>query len=100
MKTYEAVFILNERQVKDGGEALTQEIVEHLTNLGGRILRQENMGRRQFARPINKQTTGIYLNFVFEMAPDKANQIADRYQLNPSVTRVGVLNYEGPPVKS
>ncbi len=99
MKTYEVVFILNERQVDDGGESLTKDIVEHLTGLGGRVLKQTNMGRRHFARPIKKQKSGIYLDFIVELAPDKVKQVSQRYSLNPAVFRVGTLSYEGPPIE-
>ncbi len=99
MNTYEAVFILNERQIDDGGEKLSREIADHLTSLGGRIVRQTNMGRRQFARPIRKQKTGVYLDFIFEMEPGKAKLISERYSLNQSVFRVGILLYQGPPIK-
>ncbi len=100
MKTYEAVFILNERRVDDGGAAMAQDIVDHLTSLGGRVLDKTNMGRREFARPIKKQNTGIYLDFIFEISPDKVDQVSERYRLNPAVTRVAVMVYEGPPVEA
>ena len=99
MKTYEAVFILNEKQVKDGGEALNRDIVEHLQKQGGRVLYQNNMGRHQLARPIKKQNTAIYLNYIFEMEPGDVETLKERYRLNPSVFRSSVFVYEGPPIK-
>ncbi len=100
LKTYEAVFILNERQLDDEGEKVTQDIVEHLTSLGGNIVKQTNMGRRQFAREIKKQKSGVYLDFIFKMDPDNVNLISQRYQLNPAVSRIGILLYEGPPIEA
>jgi len=99
LKTYEAVFILNERQVNDGGEALNQDITENVQKHGGRILYQNNMGRRQLARPIKKQNTAIYLNYIFEMEPADIESLKGRYSLNPSVFRSSVFTYEGPAVK-
>lgn len=101
MKTYEAVVILNERQVDDGGEELSRDFASHVESLGGRILQNNNMGRRYFARPIKKQKSGIYLNFIFEINPSGIKLVSERYSLNPAVFRVGILNQEeGVPAKS
>lgn len=94
MKTYEAVFILDERQFTDGGDAFAEEVVNHIETLGGRVRKKESMGRKQFARPIKKQKSGIYWDFEFDMDPASVNAVSEQYRLNPAVFRVGVFTDE------
>jgi small subunit ribosomal protein S6 len=96
LKTYEAVFILDERQFTDGGEAFAEDIVQRVEKSGGRVLRKDPMGRRQFARPIRKQKAGIYWDFVLEMDPDQVAPLKEAFRLDESVFRAVVFLYEGP----
>ncbi len=94
MRTYEAVFVLDERQYEDGGEAFSQELVKLIEELGGRVQERTSMGRKQFARPIRKQHAGIYWDFIFAMDPEKVIELKEKYRLNDSVFRSEVFLYE------
>lgn len=96
MNTYEAVFILDERQYSDGGEAFADGIVQQVEKAGGRLLKKNAMGRRQFARPIRKQKAGIYWNFIIEMEPEQVEPLKEAYRLDTTVFRAAVFLYEGP----
>lgn len=97
MKTYEALFILDERQVDDGGEAFAAEIEAAATGLGGKVKEKQSLGRKTFARAINKRNSGIYWDFVLDMPPDSIASFQDRYRLNHTVLRQQVVLYEPPP---
>ena len=97
MRTYEAIFILDQRKCEDGGDGLAQEVCRNIENLGGRVESRNNVGRRQFARPIRKQHAGIYWGFVFDLDPDKVAEFKEAYRLNDMVFRAEVVLYVAPP---
>ena len=94
MSTYEAVFILDERRFDDGGEAFAKSVAAFIGELGGKVVEQTSMGRRQFARPIRKQNAGIYWNFIVEVPPAKVGDFKEKYRLNESIFRLAVFGAE------
>lgn len=97
MKTYEAVFILDERHVEDGGEAFAAGVEKVIGTLGGKLVEKTSLGRKTFAREIKKKKGGIYWQFVLELAPEKVAELQERYRLNQTVMRLEVFLYEKPP---
>lgn len=97
MNDYEAVFILDERRIEDGGEAFSSEVESQVTQLGGSVQKKESMGRKHFARMIGKHKAGIYWDFVLSLDPATIDDLRDKYRLDRRVIRLAVLNYEPPP---
>ncbi len=96
MKKYEAVFILNTRKNADDGKAYMAELEEFIKTQGGEMLEVVAMGRKQFAREINKIKAGMYWNFSFNIDAEKAESIRDKYRLDERVIRMLILNYDRP----
>ena len=97
MKTYEAVFILDERHAEDGGETFVTEVEQLIGTLGGKVVEKKSLGRKTFAREIKKRKSGIYWDFVVELSPEQIEELQDRYRLNQVVMRLEVFLYEKPP---
>lgn len=98
MKTYEAVFVLDERKFDDQGEAFSQEIVKRIQDLGGRLRDRVAMGRKQFARPVRKLNAGVYWDFVFDLAANQVEPFKEVYRLNDAVLRSEVFLFDAPEV--
>ena len=97
MKKYETIVILNEKMIDDDGTKFLKEFETVLTKeIGGNVVESEIMGRRQFAREINKKKTGIYLDVIHEMAADKVKVLRDKYKLNDTVLRLQTYSYDRP----
>ena len=96
LKKYEAVFILDIRKVADEGEAFSKEFAEMVKSVGGELHECVSMGRKQFARELNKRKAGIYWNYIFSMSPEAADSIQEKYKLEERVLRILVINYERP----
>ena len=99
MKKYEAVFILNIRKVDDEGKAFTKEFTEMLEGWDGKMLETQAMGRKQFAREINRTKAGIYWNYIFNLDPDKVQAIRNQFRLDERVIRLMIINYDRPEPK-
>lgn len=96
LKKYEAVFILDIRKVDDEGNSFSEQFSKLIESWGGKMEETILMGRKQFARMINKKKAGIYWNYVFSLAADKVENIQKQYMLDNKVLRLMVTNYEKP----
>lgn len=96
MKKYEAIFILDIRKVEDEGKGFTEEFGKNLESWRGKLIEANAMGRKQFAREINKRKAGIYWDYVFEMDPLKVIEVRNQYRLDERLIRLLVINYDRP----
>ncbi|OGV39011.1 MAG: 30S ribosomal protein S6 [Lentisphaerae bacterium GWF2_49_21] len=94
MKKYESIFILDERQVDDQGKAFAEEISELIKRIGGSLEETVPMGRKQFARKIEKKKSGIYYDFVFSVDEAKVKEVKDKYRLDKRVLRMQTFDYD------
>jgi len=96
VKTYDVVFILDEKRVEDGGDSFAKEVAAYVKSIGGNVTETINMGRRQFVRSIGKHTAGLYWEFVTELDPGTVDALKEKYRLNPSALRLMVVIYAAP----
>lgn len=96
MKKYEAVFILDERKVEDGGKAFAEEFGKVVVARQGEMIETNSMGRKPFAREIRKRKSGIYWDFVFAMDPAQEVGIRDHYRLDERIVRLQIFYYDRP----
>ncbi|UDQ99222.1 30S ribosomal protein S6 [Lentisphaerota bacterium WC36G] len=96
MKKYESVFILDVRLVDDEGKAFTKELTELLEGWGGSVEESTVMGRKQFAREINKRKAGLYLNFIFTLDADKVKDISTQFKHDERVLRDMTIVFDRP----
>ena len=92
MRHYEVACVF---RAEDGVFHRGKEIVKNeLVGLGAVITGEEDMGQRNLAYPVKKETRGHYLVFVAELEPDKAKQIEDALRLKTELLKVMVVNKE------
>lgn len=97
MKKYETIVVLDEKNVNSDGNDFLQEFEKLLKGeFKGNVVESVNMGRKQFAREIKKRKTGIYLDVVHEMTPDKEVKLRDKFRLDNRVLRLQTYNYDRP----
>ncbi len=77
-------------------ESLTEDEIEKglgvlsaaVKKLGGVAGKPTRMGRKLFARPLNKQSAGEYALLRFEMAGDHVNSLRDALKFEESIFRM------------
>ncbi len=94
MKTYETIFILDNRKVEDGGETFSKKVGKFVDQLGGKVQKVVSLGRRHFARPIGKHRAGVYWDFIMDLEPGHIVALQDQYRLDSTVLRLEVLKYQ------
>jgi len=75
---------LTEDEIEKGLGVLTAAVKK----LGGNAGKPTRMGRKLFARPLNKQTAGEYALLRFEMSGDKVNSLRDSIKFEESIFRL------------
>jgi ribosomal protein S6 len=91
VNTYEGLFIfgesVQEERVKEMVTHVTGEIEKH----GGKVTATRDMGRRPFARTMQKKETGFYVAVAFQMEGDKLAALNARYALIDEIFRVQII---------
>ena len=97
--TYEGLFIYHERLPEDRVEGITAQVRAEIEKHGGKVLEVRSMGRRAFARPMQKCEAGWFVSVFFEITADKVVALAPRFHLMEDVfrTQIGKLPKGIPP---
>lgn len=94
MNTYEGLFIFGESVQEDRVKELGTVVTGEIQKLGGTVLQTRDMGRRSFARTMQKTESGFYLAVVFQMAPDKITALNARCKLNDELFRFQIVRLD------
>ena len=99
MKQYEGLFILDTQNSAEGVDALIKALDELINSSGGKVLNEQKMDRRSFARVANKKNSGgFYVNFMFEMEPGSLEEFQAALRKRPEVFRVQITLANTPAV--
>jgi len=87
-KRYETVFILTPVLSEDQAKEAAKKIKKTITDLGGKIVNEENWGLKKLAYPIQKKTTGFYhlMEFAGE-GQDIINSLELTYKRDERILR-------------
>ncbi len=81
MKNYEIMFIIRPTLSKDEVKKVSKDFSNIITNNGGKVTKEENMGQRELAYEIKDFKSGYYFVFEVEAKDDKAIKEFDRLAL-------------------
>lgn len=90
MNIYEGLFIFPELLNDEELEAARTHVLAEIERQGGRVLGVRKLGRREFARPLSKQRSGVFVRTVFEIDGGKVAPLRARYRLSDDVFRVQI----------
>lgn len=91
MNKYEAMLIFSESFKDDRLEAAVDKIKAEIEKTGGKVGGATRLGRRPFARPLDKESAGHYVVVSFELAPDKVSALQARFKLNEEIFRIQIV---------
>jgi len=72
-KHYETVFILTPVLSEDQAKEAAKKFKKTITDLGAKVIHEENWGLKKLAYPIQKKTTGFY--HLIEFTTDNINAV-------------------------
>ena len=91
MKKYDALYIFVNAPKDEAMDKLVEKAGGEITRLGGQLIGTETLGKRNFARPMKKRETGVYIRIRFVMEADKIKALRAKYTLMEEIFRVQVL---------
>ena len=91
MKKYDALYIFVGVAKDDVLEANLAKALAEVTRLGGVVVAQDSLGKRTFARSMQKRDSGVYVKVRLEIDPQKLKELVARYRLVEEVFRVQFL---------
>ena len=91
MKKYEAMIIFRENLKDTDWDGAVEAVRAEIEKLGGKTTSSTRLGKREFARPLQKQYSGHYGLIAFRLAGDKVAALQARLKLDEQVFRVQVV---------
>ena len=91
MNIYDGMFIFGESVRDERISEMTGYVTGEIEKMGGKIMGTRDMGRRPFARTLQKKESGIYIAVTFRLDPAKVGALTARFNLNEEVFRVQIV---------
>lgn len=91
MNKYEATIIFRESLKDTDWDDAVDAVKAEVEKLGGTLKSCTRLGKRDFARPMKKQTSGHYALLALELDGDKVAPLQARLKLNETVFRIQVV---------
>ena len=86
---YEGLFILKTSGKEEGVKETIDKVTAEITTAGGKVETVQKMDKRAFARVADKRnTSGFYVNVIFQGTAAAVNQLKTRFALSEDVFRV------------
>ncbi len=86
-RIYEVMFIVDLDAGADDVTRLTESLQQTITDLGGTITKNEDMGRRTLAYQIGRKKEGHYILFEIEGSGREIAELERRMRVNDQVLR-------------
>ena len=88
LNNYEAIFIIKPTLDEAGCEKTQKAVAEAITNLGGKVQKEDPWGKREISHHVKKFKEGIYHRVEFAAPAEAINKLNSTYQLNTDILRV------------
>lgn len=92
MKKYEGMYIFANVAKDDSIDGLVEKASNEITRLNGKVLSTNVLGKRSFARPMQKKDGGVFVRIRFELNPAQVVTLQGRYRLLEDFFRVQILS--------
>ncbi len=87
MNHYEIMYIVPIKVTGDEPTAVQDKVRAMLQAEGAAITREDVMGKRKLAYPINHVRHGSYVVLECDLSPDKVKKVDDWFRLSPDILR-------------
>lgn len=91
MRTYELLSIIKPNIDSEEYDKLVEKIEEAITNLNGKVLSADKMGRKKLSYDIKDYRDGYFCVHNFEMEPDQVAKFNRQLRLNENILRIMLL---------
>lgn len=94
MKKYDGMYIFANVAKDDSIDGLIEKASNEITRLNGKVLSTTVLGKKTFARPMQKKDGGVFVKIRFELNPAQVVTLQGRYRLLEEFFRVQLLTVD------
>ena len=94
MKKYDAMYIFANVAKDDSIDGLVEKASNEITRLNGKVLSTTVLGKKSFARTMQKKESGVYVKIRFEIDAAQVALLQSRYALLEDFFRVQILTVD------
>lgn len=94
MRTYELLCLLKAGFDIENTDQIVTNIEKSITNLGGKILDCNKMGRKRLAYDIGKNRDSFCVSFKIDFDPEKLPELKRYFKLSDSVIRNFITTFK------
>lgn len=84
---YDLLCIVPVQKTTDDTSKIKKQILEIIEKQKGKVIKEEDLGKKNFFFPIKSFREGEYLSFKFEALAEKINEINKELRFNSSILR-------------
>lgn len=86
MREYELTVVLHP-DLESNLDSVLEKIRGLITKAGGKVLKEDNWGKKRLAYPINKESFGVYVYFEVELPGESATKLDGTLNITDEVIR-------------
>ena len=94
MKKYDGMYLFANVAKDDSIDGLIEKASNEITRLNGKVLSTTVLGKKTFARPMQKKDGGVFVKIRFELNPAQVVTLQGRYRLLEEFFRVQLLTVD------
>lgn len=94
MPKYELMYIVASSIADDQIPTVTDGVLKYIGDFGGKVIKEEQMGKKKLAYPIKKTRNGFYSAVTFEMDGVKVNELETKVRTAEGIIRHLIVNLE------
>jgi small subunit ribosomal protein S6 len=87
MNKYEMMFIVKANADEKAIANTAKSLKDIITNMNGKILEEKDLGSKELAYPIKKETVGYYFVVYFEATAELVTELDRKSRIDESVLR-------------
>lgn len=91
MNLYEGLYIFPEGAEEEALEDGVKLAREEIEKLGGAVESVTRLGKRAFARELDRQSSGVFVVILFRLDGDKIKALNARYKLTDKIFRTQIV---------
>jgi small subunit ribosomal protein S6 len=91
LKTYEAMFLLDDAKCSENYDGVVSQLKELLTRHGAEIASCEKWDQRRLCYPIKRRQRATYVLVHFQAAPEAIAPMRSACELSPTILRALIL---------
>ena len=94
MPRYELMYIVASSVSDDQIPTVTDGVLKMIDSLGGKVIKEEQMGKKKLAYPVKKTRNGFYSCVNFDLDSLKVNELDAKIRASDGIIRHLVVNME------